>query len=120
MAKTTIPKQDPGPCTFCQHEFFLHTGNDAHQTGCAAPVCPEPSKAGYGRCAVYTSVKDADRQAQFLRDAQTPVTITPNELANTVHRQRFGEGKHSAYASCSCLHEAMWLLGFDTSLEPED
>ena len=120
MTKPIAAEQDPGPCTFCQHVFTEHAGNDTGKTGCAAAICPDPPRAGYGRCAVYTSADDTARTAQFDKDAQTPVTLTPLHLANKIHEQRFGSPKHSTFASCACLHQAMWMLGFSVETKDED
>jgi len=101
---------DEGPCAFCHHPQSLHT--DGSLEGCAAQICPDPEIAGQGRCATYTSQAHADAVAAWFADSERPVTITAVELAKTVHFGRFGDHDHSMYSSCSCLHEAMFLLGF--------
>ena len=109
------PTPDKGPCAFCHHPQAVHTGNDYHKSGCAAPLCPDPEIVGQGRCAVYTSQAHSDAVAAWFADSERPVTITAVELAKTVHFGRFGDHDHSTYSSCSCLHEAMFLLGFPAS-----
>ena len=113
--------RDPGPCSFCGHPYAIHTGNDAHKTGCAAPECPQSPRVGesgltVGRCAVYTSAAQAARAARWFADADKPVTITANKLAKTIHLARYGNRNHSTFSSCSCTHEAMTLLGFGSGL----
>jgi hypothetical protein len=107
------PTTDEGPCAFCHHPQAIHT--DGSLEGCAAPLCPDPEIAGQGRCAVYTSQAHADAVKAWFADSERPVTITAVELAKTVHFGRFGDHDHSRYSSCSCLHEAMFLLGFPAS-----
>jgi hypothetical protein len=118
---TTRAKRDPGPCSFCGHPYAIHTGNDTHKTGCAAPKCPQTPTVGesgmrVGRCAVYTSAAQAARAARWFANAERPVTVTANELAKTIHLGRYGNRDHSAFSSCSCTHEAMALLGFNSGL----
>jgi hypothetical protein len=105
--------RDEGPCSFCGHVWEGHTGNSSGRTACAAPRCPEVPTPGIGRCAVYTSHRRHQATIEFMRHADQPVTITPNQLADVIHRSRHGgpEG-HQMILSCSCLHEAMFLLGF--------
>ena len=106
------PFPDEGPCSFCQHLWAEHTGNATSPRGCAAAHCPEVPTPRLGRCALYTSAATAAKNATFFRLAETPVTLTPVQLANAIHRGRYGTGTHSMFMSCSCLHEAMALLGF--------
>ena len=106
----TKPVRDPGPCSFCGHPYAIHTGNQTHKTGCAAPECPQTPTSGIGRCAVYTSSAQAARNDRWFADADKPVTITANELAKAIHFARFGDRHHSKFSSCSCTHEAMALL----------
>jgi len=99
-------------CAFCGHALALHTGNQATKSGCAATVCPQPAKAGIGRCALYTPPAQARANAAWEANTKRSVTITPMELADEIHLARFGHRGHGEFSSCFCLHEAMRLLGF--------
>ena len=105
--------RNDGPCSFCHHLWEQHTGNDDSRHGCAAPQCPETPAPRIGRCAVYSSPIRAQATAEFFANAEKPVTLTAHQLADQIHRLRHGgKGGHSPFLSCSCLHEAMYLLGF--------
>ena len=39
------------------------------------------------------------------------ITITPQEVANRIHRQQGDTGDHSEAHSCGCMHLALYYLG---------
>ena len=85
-------------CEFCGHAEVAHH-ESKHE--CATPEC---------KCAVYTEPGAAQETADFLASLSKPVTVTPREVANRIHRAARG-GEHLDCHSCPCAHLALFYLG---------
>lgn len=102
-------------CSFCEHSMSEHTANGVWHA-CRATECGDPTE-NRGRCAVYSSQANADRNEQWDANYEKPVVTTPQEVANRLHARRYGKGQdHFLIHSCGCAHEAMFYLGVEERL----
>ena len=89
-------------CTFCQHDETLHMKVRGNIHGCGENGCG---------CAVYSSPESQRQQKVWEKQTETPVSITPRQLANKIHSLSHGGEEHHDGHSCPCLHVAMYYLG---------
>lgn len=106
-------------CSFepCQHYAKFHGQSQDYRNGCLVEGCvcatyssPE-RKADSAKWFGTQRVEPSDRSIRSGATTPRQISVTVNDVADVIHRSKYGRGEHSLMNSCPCAHLAMFYLG---------